>query len=672
MAYLPDCIKTDIAQFNGVWLPSTSGVDETKIPLDHGRAGRNVQYFGDSVITRFGHSSVFSPADIVTRFINWLFTYGTPATQHNYLAWLAQGAGVKIANLASSPTGSLVMTETTSQAACILAVGARLYVAFLTAGGAGSAAGQVYGFGVGAEPLFAAPMTTVPVVTDFVPGPLPISSRITPGEKLYGYLILTKNGHTTPPSPINSDIFVPVDHTSPSSPSQVQMTITATWPAYAAAVIPVMTTSANLAQFFIPPAGVTGGAPWTGGPLTPGAFGVIVPVVGGATSTIVFTIGLSDDLLASAGTDATAYFNEMRQSTAGAAPIQPSFIGPYGQRLGYTGLDASGIPVTYFSDSSNPQSINAATSGVYLPGQLGQTMFFALRGVAYILGPHWTYAVSDSGGVPATWAEPQLVDGAIGVLGQFCATLNASQNYAWVADTGGLYLFTGGSYPERPISYYQAKDWNRINWNFPTAVQVTDDASNKRVHVIAPLDSATTPSHILTWDYSLGPTPEQVKYAGASSLSGYPMGAIGMVQNPTSMRVEKWLASSSAGSPVVRETNATDTNPYRDISAAIDSLYETSLVPQGGSGRLMMHHAAESRIRGAGHVLLTVWTLDHTSSVGPFDLGALSTGPGQEILQRFFVNNEQVSLQFQSDGQPDTYFQLSDVAHYYTPGMPQR
>jgi hypothetical protein len=82
-----------------------------------------------------------------------------------------------------------------------------------------------------------------------------------------------------------------------------------------------------------------------------------------------------------------------------------------------------------------------------------------------------------------------------------------------VADEAGLYLFEGGSYPSRPVSYWQQPDWQRINFAQKTKIFVSDDKANQRVTVLAPLDGATSPTHELTWDYSLGTTPEQVQYS---------------------------------------------------------------------------------------------------------------------------------------------------------------
>ena len=68
----------------------------------------------------------------------------------------------------------------------------------------------------------------------------------------------------------------------------------------------------------------------------------------------------------------------------------------------------------------------------------------------------------------------------------------ASQGFAVVAHTTGLYVFSGGSYTTRPISYYNEPEWKRINWNYATSVQVVDDKDRQQLYVLAPLKASCT------------------------------------------------------------------------------------------------------------------------------------------------------------------------------------
>jgi hypothetical protein len=234
-------------------------------------------------------------------------------------------------------------------------------------------------------------------------------------------------------------------------------------------------------------------------------------------------VSISDDDLAG-GVDAVAYQNLLTADVNGLAPFRPASIFPYSSRLAYVTRDGAGFPVVYFSDPDNYQQITANQHGVYLPGNLIVNTGRALRGVAYMFGPHWTYSTSDTGGTPTTWAKPQLVDGSIGTLSPNGVADNPAQGFLWVADESGLYLFEGGQYPSRPISYYQQPDWDRINWGgAPTAVKVIDNKSKKRVEVQAPIDGSLVPNARLVWDYTEGVDPETAKYS-LLSMPGYAQG----------------------------------------------------------------------------------------------------------------------------------------------------
>ena len=289
------------------------------------------------------------------------------------------------------------------------------------------------------------------------------------------------------------------------------------------------------------------------------------------------------------------------------------------------------------------------------------------------------YSVTDNGNTPSQWANPQLVDGSIGTLSPLGVWANEAQGYAWVCDEGGLYLFQGGAFPTKPISYYQQPDWVRINWGAPTAVQVIDDKNAKKVIVIAPLDGATTPSHKLTWDYTEGTDPEVAKYS-IDNLANYAMGAIALIQNPSTSRMEGWLAPNAAGA-ILRQNDGSEANPYRDLNTAgtvaqaINSLYETALMPEADDprrGQVHFHHGDHLRVKGSGNLALTVFGIDHLRSVvPPASPIALAANPGLEVLCKYFLESEYASLQLGTNA-VDAYFVLSAIKHYWTRATPQR
>jgi hypothetical protein len=639
----------EVRTFNGPW----PLLDPEAVPVENALAAQNVRYLPGQVATRYGHTPMVTPGDAITAMLNWLPLYN--GANQNWLVYYATGTGIRFIDLQDIGAGATTLiSQGTAQAAAMLGIGSRLYCGFRNLDGVGIAGGQVYDRASGAaDPMFAAP-----IQAGFATSTEPGSGNVTAGVHRIGYLLQSRSGFTTAWCPVTpANAFSPFSFTA-SGGKTLRLSIGAfSFPAYAGLLQVIMTTAANLNRYY----------------LVPGC------TVHATNAGVTFPdINISDDDLAATGTDAAPYENRLTQDQSGNPPFEPAALFLYGERCGYITRDSFNFPVCYFSDSSDYQAVNAATSGVYLPGNLQQIAGFALRGVAYLLGPHWTYAVADNGGVPATWADAQLVDGAIGTLSPSGIALNASQGFAWVADEGGLYLFEGGVYPERPISYYQTPDWNRINWAYAGCVQVADDKNNKRVEVLAPLDGATSPTHRLTWDYTGGTDPETAKYS-LQSLNGYAMGAIAVVANPQTRKQEIWLGPSSAGA-ILRQNDGSETNPYRDVDTAgttakaISALYESALLPGLDALRGQMHffHGNHLRVRGAGSLALTIWGLDHLRSVVPAASPlSLAASPGAELLFKYFLQSEWASVQLSTNA-VDAYFILSALKQYYTVAAPQR
>lgn len=637
---LEDCQVALVKDFRGPW----SSVDVYTVPITNGLSAQNVEYDYGQVETRLGTSTILTANNTITSFTNWLFNvFGVPK---NWFFYYASGVGIRSYDLDSIGSGPQTwIAQISAYAAAYAVAGSRIYIAFYVAGPAGDTAAQVFSYTGSNDVLFAGPIATSMTLTE------PGAGVVTAGIHKIGYLITTRNGFTTRPSPAPSNSFTAGSITSSGS-KNINININpAAWPSYAASVQVIMTTVANPNQYYIVPGSTTG-------------------VPAGLPLSINMIVSISDIDLAATGTDATPYFNLLVTNLAGTPPFIPYNIFNYSSRMGYITLDPSGVPVCYFSDLDKYQQLTADLNGIYLPGNLMMTCGASLRGVAYLFGPHWTYAVSDDGNSPAQWAKPQQVDGSIGTLSPRGVYANAAQGFLWVADVSGLYLFIGGKYPSLPISFWNQADWKRINWTYAHMVQVYDDVERKVVHVLAPLDSATTPSHELTWDYSQGTDPDSVNFA-YYVRSGYSHGSGGIIQNPTTRQLEVWYGPSSNGN-VIRQNISTDSNPYRDVAAAIDSYYETALLPGPAttSASLKLHHGGHIRISGAGTLELKVYATDHVKTVTPPTI-TLAASPGIEILRKWFLMNEQCSVRFRTNA-ADEHFRLALYRHYYTYGPAQR
>lgn len=654
MPFLPDTLTATATDFEGPWDPSF--IDPTDIALPKGMLAMNAAYLPGKVAIRLGHSAVFIDSTAVngfTSFINWLFEYNSLA--RNFMIAFAKGVGVQISDMANPiPSLATLIPDTASYGSYASPSGLRAYVATYDHNGAGTSGGYVFGFPAASagfpgsvDHLFMAPIAPISfTVTEGSTG------DTTAGLHRFGFLLTSRSGYITRFSPVDgSGVFAPVSFTSAGG-TILTLAINAVWPNEAAALQIIMTTAANPSQYYIVP-------------------GTIFAVVGGITSSVTIQINISDGDLAATGSDPSPYQFLLTQWPSGTAPFFPRSLVNYSNRMGYNTIDKSGYPVIYFSDPQNYQSITADQHGVYLPGNLQIVTGQPIQATCYIFGPHWTYSVSDTGDVPATWASAQLVDGSIGTLSKYGVYVNASQSFAWVADEGGLFLFQGSAYPARPISYYNTPDWKRINWAIPDAVQVVDDKNAKVVKVFAPLDANTQPSHILSWDYTLGQDPEEAHYS-LDNIFFYQMGAGAIFENPTTRTLETWIAPGAAAMPILRKNTGKESQPYRDWNASVDFKYQTALFPgeSGQSGTLNMFHNVRTRARGFGFLSMSVFGLDGTLMFGPFTV-PLTTSPGQYFDNRFFMMSEAMSLLMEMDA-IDNFCEISLLEVAYTEGPPQR
>ena len=396
-------------------------------------------------------------------------------------------------------------------------------------------------------------------------------------------------------------------------------------------------------------------------PSANGGFGMgFVP---GTTNPVTWTINIDDGTLAAIGTDATPFFDILTQGQGGTGPFNPSWLGNYSNRMVYVGLDQLGQQTLYVSNIDDWQHLTQDQNVIYLPGNLPITACFVLYNTLYIVGPHWTYSVQDNGQAPVTWASPQLIDSSVGTMAPLGTTVNASQGVAWVCDVNGLYLFSGGAFGTLPISYYQTPDWNRINWEgAATTVQVVDNRDHKRVYVIAPLDGATSPNFILTWDYSRGLDPQSINYS-LDSITGYNPSSVAVVQSPTTNHLSDWFGPSSVGQPIISRNIGVEPQPYSDLGQPVLSLYQTALLPPLQAA-IMRHSADHLRLSGQGNCYFTVRGLDgQPVALPPVQL--TEGYPAKLYFERYDLLSEVATVTL-STLDLNSWFQLSQLTHYYS------
>ncbi len=600
------------------------------MPTTKALQSQNVSFIPGQVRTRLGFSLAVTTIDAISAMFNWLSSLG------NLLIWFRlSDRSVQYIDVAAPVPATLIPGDLSGSAATFAEAGARLYLSFFGALGLGASGARVVTYAGG----FVSDLAFLPPIIYTPSDPTePSGGTVTPGLHYFGYLIEYRSGFITRPSPDSgvgvpsATTFQPVVFTAAGS-KNLSWTLNTTWPTGAINVYPIMTRVANAAQLYQIP-------------------GVSAAVVGGAASSITFTIDISDDLLAATGIDVTDSLSLLTNSVANVPQFYPSRVFTHGDRMVYVitlpdsvGNQAGALLV---SDLSAYQRIALDRNLVQLPGQKSIVTGFSLDGTLFILGPQWTYRTADNNGDPTTWATPILVDGRRGTLAVRGVEVAPSGTYAWIASQDGLYFFQG-SFPALPISYYNQNFWDRINWSAAQTVQIKDDPGAKKVYVMVCLDDAVTPSHKLTWDYTNGfePIPGNFSF---DFVQSYAMGAMEVVKNslPGQVTAAKqtqslWLGSSG-GDGILRRNSATDANPYLDNGQPIFALYETALYPQEGSadGEIWQHHGADYRVTGSGILNIVAYALDHAQSYNLAQL-TLSTSPGLMPHRSFDLISEGAS-----------------------------
>lgn len=657
---LRDYQQAEIKDFKGPWF---SNIEATDVPLGNSLLAQNIRYLPGKAQKRFGFSSIQNPLDQITSAENWIYQYR--GNDYNYLAYMGQNAAdagdfwLKVMDLSTgnitqiSPDALNPLTKGISFAQS----GSRLYYGCFS--GTTNWGWDIPGvycketlFSSGpnqADPLYPLPLT-LPILVD-ISG---FGGDVTPGVHNFGYLLTTRSGFTGPPGPGNI-IENPVPFTATNT-NILQMEINpslGTWPDWVGIIQAVMSPVDSPNHYYTVPGAVQD-----------------IAGIGGSTTNVQLIIDISDDDLVATGTDLQPATG-IDQFAWASPTVNPTVLFPYSSRMVYVTAteDEASQSVLLISEPNAYQQLTLDQHAVYLPGQIGITTCFSLYNTLYVLGPHWTYQTADTGDVPATWPQPQILDSRIGTLSPTGATANAALGVAWVADTGGLYLFSGGSFQLKPVSYFQEDDWNRINWAAPWAVKVVDDKVAKKVRVIAPLDGATSPTHMLVWDYTQGMSAEACNYSLDVLGGDFPLGTGALVQNDDHRRVEFWAFPGDQSHPVVRENNSGDTNPYRDNGAAIDALYQTGLLPPV-SGDVLQHHADRFRVQGAGQAELQAKTLDNSRTI-PMAPITLAGEPGEIYLRHYHALSEGMTVQIRNRTL-DEYFILSNLVHYFTPWVTNR
>lgn len=697
--------KEEVTDFGGEW----GLVDQDDQPPGRAIRALNCSFIPGSVFTRNGFASVFNPNCIVNSMYHWLFGDASSSGK-SYLVWHKSGYGVQLADL-SAPSATNLYAVTGAAGAVFASAGPRFYSAHYSTSGVGVDGGKVYGSGVGSDDLFARPMLTTEVT---VAGGAPsVGGECTVGTRKVAFIMTTRNGYIGRPAPTNASLVLQatsVTTTAANKQFVVTVTPSTVWPAWAGTIQLIMTTTVDPSTYYFVPLAI-----------------LSTPAGGGIAVTYTISISDDDLVRDAGVTDATKYFLLLTQDSTGTAPFKPSAVFNAGNRMAYVFRNSEFGQGLFISNPNAYQEISASRNLVYLPGQQECTTGFYKDKTIFMVGPNWTYAVGDTGDDPSSWASADCVDSSIGTNCTEGVSFDMARGIGWVAHTSGLYRFAGGHYDNMPVSYMNQPTWDRINWAAaPYCLRVTDNNVINTVFVAAPLTSSGTVStsgvtvtyasgddfstswkagsqaivingvtytissvtdrntltltgsagtqsavaysvtptyntHLLAWNYTKGDSVDTVKFS-LWFINGVPPSAPTIVQNYTTKQQELWIGPGAAGA-VYRLKQNTDTTPYRDGSASIDSLYRTGLFGNDGDGGTIHHHGADFRVRGSGTLNVTATTLDGAQSATLSPI-TLTTSPGREYFRGMRMISERAGYTITNGNAVDGNFKLSLLRHY--------
>lgn len=225
-----------------------------------------------------------------------------------------------------------------------------------------------------------------------------------------------------------------------------------------------------------------------------------------------------------------------------------------------------------------------------------RAMFTLLDNKLYLVKELGLFSTQDDGqNEPDLWTI-NTVSNTMGTPS--CRGVGVGESWAVIAHKTGAYIFWGSE----PVKITQEiqPDWDMINWACAGTIYVVVDTVNKRIHIGAPVNGATTPNVEFVCDYSQLANAEGS--VSGQDIASHPQ-AYYSVYNPTKVvapgKARKWsiwdltmncasLTIRSDGQYYLLRGNGTGTGKvYKqdytatsDDGVAIDSYYQTAYTPQ--------------------------------------------------------------------------------------------
>ncbi len=314
----------------------------------------------------------------------------------------------------------------------------------------------------------------------------------------------------------------------------------------------------------------------------------------------------------------------------------PIFITQYAGRMVVGGADTA-ESVVRISKKNDPESYDAVEGFVTVdPSESGSVRVATeFRNALYMFKSLRAYVTQDNLSTEPVFWEVITIDKGVGSevfgISTILDAKGTSTDRFVLADRSGLLVFDG--YFNRPELTFKVEGiWNRINKEVFSKIQVLNDPVTQSLYILLPLDGATSPSHVLYGDYSLGLNPTTIKWC----LWSFPVAMVsGVVDVETNGNTYLRVAGFSGN---VYNLSGS----LNDDGTAIESYVKTAYLKLNN---VDVHHFNELslRVKGSGNLVITLYGLDDVNTKVLSDL-PLSSAPGK--LKHKWINfvNEAISI----------------------------
>lgn len=348
----------------------------------------------------------------------------------------------------------------------------------------------------------------------------------------------------------------------------------------------------------------------------------------GDNSTTTLSASFYDAQLQS---DATYLLEQLTTIPAGVG------ITSYRSRLVVWGEDANSS-IARVSEAGEPESFNEVEGFLSASLGIGEGIknCWEFRQNLYIQKSAITLVTLDTGDSAAFWK----VDDVDKSTGAECHSVAKSLDFGenvkdrvFTADKEGIHLFDG-SFAANVLTWNVDDIWGRINQNAANTVELVVDPIENFIYAAIPLDSATSPSHVLFGDWSEGLGVNDIRWT-LWTFNHDPRTVVVDVVNGVTV----FKFGSDEG-----DIYEIDPEEILDNNLAFAHYIRFPFMPEGDEGIASIHFGPIlARIKGSGDLDITLYGPDDVKTLA-LSTFTLSATPGRSEVIPFIFTAERCSV----------------------------